>query len=62
MDNLAVDKYLTFRKLLDVVSDEYLITGANLSNYAGEIEIEGIDEVGTTITVRVTMKEAKSND
>ena len=61
MDNLVLDKYFAFRKLMDLVSEEYTITGANMSNYAGEIEIEGINEVGSTITVRVTMKEAENN-
>ncbi len=56
-----MDKYFAFRKLMDLVSDEYEVVDADMKNYAGDIEITGKDETGATITIRVTMKEGENN-
>jgi hypothetical protein len=61
MEDLSMDKYYEFRKLMDFVSDEYDITDACMNNYSGDIEITGKDETGVTITIRATMKEGEND-
>ena len=56
-----MDKYYVFRKLMDFVVDEYEVVDAEMSNYAGDIEIHGKDETGATIVIKVTMKEGENN-
>ena len=53
---MAIDKYYYFRKFMDLISDEYEVTDADMSNYAGDIEISGKDGFGNTINIRVAMK------
>lgn len=53
---MAIDKYYLFRKLMDLVNDEYEVTDADMNNYAGDVEISGKDEFGNTINIRVEMK------
>lgn len=52
---MAIDKYYYFRKLLDLVNDEYDVTDADMENYCGEIEVAGKDAYGNTIKIRVAM-------
>ena len=61
---MAMDKYYYFRKLMDLITDEYDITDADMNNYAGDIEITGKDDFGNTIKIRVEMKHegGKEND
>ena len=52
-----MDKYFIFRKLMDFVADDYEVTDADMNNYAGDIEIAGIAADGSTITIKVSLKE-----
>lgn len=56
-----MNKYYAFRKLMDLVNDEYEVTDADMNNYCKDIEIHGKDETGATITIRVTMKEGEND-
>ena len=56
-----VDKYYAFRKLMDFVSEQGEVTDAEMNNYAGEIEIHGIDADGSTIRIRVHIEEAEKD-
>ena len=53
---MAMDKYSCFRKIMDLVTDEYEVTDADMNNYAGEIEVSGKDGFGNTIKICVAMK------
>ena len=53
---MAANKYFFFRQLMDLVTEDYEITDADMNNYSDEIEIFGQDEFGNTIRVRVAMK------
>jgi RecB family endonuclease NucS len=55
------DRYYAFRKLMDLVNDYYNVTDATTNNYAGDIEIIGKDENGSTMTIRVHLEEGKKD-
>lgn len=58
-----LNKYFVFRKLIDFVADYCEVTDADMNNYANEIEITGRDdEDGSTITIKVELKEGNEND
>ena len=54
-------KYFAFRCLMDFVSECCDVTDADMNNYAGNIEITGTDEDGSTITITVKLKEGKED-
>lgn len=56
-----VNKYFVFRKLIDFVADYTEVTDADMNNYAGNIEITGTDDDGSTITIKVEIKEAEKD-
>ena len=56
-----MNKYFVFRKLIDFVADYCEVTDADMNNYAGEIEITGTDEDGSTITITVDLKEGNED-
>ena len=56
-----MDKYFVFRKLMDFMADYCDINDADMNNYAGDIEITGIDEDGCTINLRVKIEEVKND-
>jgi hypothetical protein len=56
-----MNKYYAFRKLMDFVADEYVVTDADMKNYCGDMEIHGMDEAGATIIIRVTMEEGEND-
>lgn len=56
-----MNKYWAFRKLIDFVEDYSEVTDANMNNYAGDIEITGTDEDGSTINIRVHIEEGKED-
>lgn len=56
-----MDKYSVFRHMLDFVADRYDVTGADMCNYSGDIEITGTDAGGSSITIYVKMKEAEQD-
>lgn len=58
-----MDKFWTFRALLDFMADRADVIGANMSNYAGNMEITGGngDQI-IKIEVSVKDKEEKAND
>lgn len=55
------DRYFAFRKLMDFVNDYHNVTDATMNNYAGDIEIIGKDENGSTMTIRVHLEEGENN-
>ena len=57
-----MNKYYVFRKLIDFVADHLDVTDADMNNYSGDIEITGIDyEDGSTMTIKVTLKEGEKD-
>jgi hypothetical protein len=56
-----MNKYFVFRKLIDFVADYTEVTDADMNNYAGNIEITGTDDDGSTITIKVEIKEAEKD-
>ena len=56
------DKYYTFRKLMDFVTDCGEVTDADMNNYAGDIEIHGTDDDGSTIKITVRIENAKEEN
>ena len=56
-----MNKYFIFRELLNFVADHADVTDADMNNYSGEIEITGTDDDGSTITIKVALKEAEEN-
>ena len=56
-----LNKYFVFRKLIDFVADYCEVTDADMNNYAGNIEITGTDEDGSTITIKVELKEGEKD-
>ena len=56
-----MNKYFVFRELLNFVTDHADVTDADMNNYSGEIEITGTDDDGSTITIKVALKEAEEN-
>lgn len=48
-----MDRYELFRRLMDMVAEDYEVNGANMYNYAGEIEISG---VSGDLTINITVK------
>ena len=56
-----LNKYFVFRKLIDFVADHCEVTDADMNNYSGDIEITGTDNDGSTITIKVTLKEGEKD-
>lgn len=56
-----IDKYFVFRKLMDFVADFCDVTDADMKNYAGDIEISGAGEDGSTISIKVRIEEAEKD-
>ena len=57
-----MNKYFVFRKLIDLVADYCEVTDADMNNYAGDIEITGIDEAdGSSISITVRIKEGEND-
>ena len=56
-----MNKYFVFRKMIDFVADYCEVTDADMNNYAGNIEITGTDDDGSTITIKVEIKEAEKD-
>ena len=57
-----MNKYWVFRKLIDFVADYCEVTDADMNNYAGDIEILGVDEEdGSTISITVRIKEGEKD-
>ena len=56
-----MNKYFVFRKLIDFVADYSEVTDADMNNYAGNIEITGTEDDGSTITIKVEIKEAEKD-
>ena len=56
-----MNKYFVFRKLIDFVADYCEVTDADMNDYAGNIEIIGTDDDGSTIRIRVEIKEVEKN-
>ena len=54
-----LNKYFVFRKLIDFVADHCEVTDADMNNYCGDIAITGTDNDGSTITIKVTLKEGE---
>jgi hypothetical protein len=56
-----MDRYFVFRKLMDFMSEEGTVVDADMSNYAGDIEITGIDKDGVRVTITVGFTEGKKD-
>lgn len=56
-----LNKYFVFRKLIDFVADYCDVTDADMNNYCGDISITGTDDDGSTITIKVTLKEGETD-
>ena len=56
-----INKYFVFRKLIDFVADNCEVIDADMNNYSGDIEITGTDDDGSTIKIKVTLKEGEKD-
>lgn len=56
-----MNKYFVFRKLIDFVADYCEVTDADMNNYAGDIEVTGTDDDGSTISISVRIKEGEKD-
>lgn len=57
-----MDHYYMFRKILDFVNEDFIITDARMKDYMGDMVIEGECPEGTiTITVIPKKKEEKAD-
>lgn len=57
-----MDKYYMFRKLLDFVIEDFIITDARMKDYMGDMVVEGECPEGTIIiTVNPKKKEEKAD-
>lgn len=57
-----MDKYYMFRKLLDFVNEDFIITDARMKDYMGDMVVEGECPEGTIIiTVNPKKKEEKAD-
>ena len=57
-----MNKYFVFRKLIDFVADYCDVTDADMNNYAGDIEIHGNEDDGSTIKITVRIINAKEEE
>lgn len=55
-----IDKYLLFRKLMDLVDDDFTIIDADMNNWADSMEIVGECD-GQNIILTATLKEEKKD-
>lgn len=56
------DRIYMFRKILDFVNDDFIITDARMKDYIGDMVVEGECPEGTiTITVTPKKKEEKAD-
>ena len=55
-----IDKYLLFRKLMDLVDDDFTIIDADMNNWADSMEIVGECD-GQKIILTATLKEDKKD-
>ena len=56
-----MNRYFVFRKMMDFVADYVEVTNAEMSNWAKEIEITGVDEDGSTIIIKVELREGNKD-
>ena len=56
-----LNKFFVFRKLIDFVADYCEVTDADMNNYSGDIEITGTDDDGSSITIKVILKEGEKD-
>ena len=55
-------RYILFRQLMDLLSDEYDITSATTHNWENNIEIKGESDGGiVTVRVKIEPKEGEEN-
>lgn len=55
------DRYNIFRKILDFVNEDFIITDARMKDYMGDMVVEGECPEGT-ITITVTPKKEVQKD
>lgn len=56
-------RYLLFRQLMDLLSDEYKVVSATTHNYADEIVIKAVDSAsGITVTLTAAIEKEDSGD
>lgn len=56
-----MDRYYIFRKLLDLVSDDFEVVDADMKNYSGDIEVQGKAD-GATIRITVEFEEEEQKN
>ena len=57
-----MEKFWVFRELIDFVANHCEVTDADMDNYAGDIEIHGTDDDGSTIKISVRIDNAKEEE
>ena len=55
------DRYYMFRKMLDFVNEDFVVTDARMKDYMGDMVVEGECPEGT-ITINVTLKKEEQKD
>lgn len=56
-----IDKYYLFRKLLDMVADDFDVVDADMDTYCHEMVIKGV-QGDTAVTVTVEIKKEGQED
>jgi hypothetical protein len=56
-----MDRYDIFRKLMDLVADDFEVVDADMKNYSGDIEVQGKAD-GTTIRITVELEEEEQKN
>ena len=56
-----IDRYYIFRKILDFVNEDFIITDARMKDYMGDIVVEGECPEGTIIITVTSKKEVQKD-
>ena len=55
------DRYYIFRKILDFVNEDFIITDARMKDYMGDMVVEGEYPEGTIIITVTSKKEVQKD-
>jgi hypothetical protein len=56
-----IDRYYIFRKILDFVNEDFIITDARMKDYMGDMVVEGECPEGTIIITVTSKKEVQKD-
>lgn len=56
-----MNRYYIFRKLMNLVAEDFEVVDADMKNYSGDIEVQGKAD-GTTIRITVELEEEEQKN